>query len=939
MLRLLGPVRVGGTPDAAIDSPRQRLVLAALAVDADRQVPVEVLLDRIWGTEPPPSARRTLHAYIARVRRLLSGMDGVPAAVDGRGGTYLLRLDPERVDLHRFRRLVMQAREPDCPPPRRLELLRDAAVLWHGQPLSGLDGDWVVRMRESWQQERVTATILRADAEIAAGEPAGVLGSLADLAAEYPLNESLAAARMRVLARLGQTAEALRRYEEARARLAEELGIDPGPELRAVHQAVLRGETGSPEPAAAPSGGTAPAAVPPAAASSGVPAQLPRGVPAFAGRRPELGQLEGLLAGVGTAAGLAVVSGPPGVGKTSLAVRWAHRAAAHFPDGQLYADLRGFDPDHPPVEPAGVARRFLAAVGYRTGELPADPDELSAQFRSTMAGRRVLLVLDNAATAEQVRPLLPGSIGCAVVVTSRNELTSLVATDDAVPLRLDPLTEQEARHLLELRLGTDRIMREPAAVSEIISRCGRLPLALGVAAAHARSRPGTPLAVEAEQLGLAGGGLDALDGGDPRSNLRAVFSWSYHALDEAAARLFRLLALNPGPDVAESAAASVAGITPAAVRPLLRSLSRANLLIETIPGRYALHDLLRAYGLELAATLDADRQRAEQRLMEHYARTATEAVRLLDPARPSEPADPLPAEVTVLPPADQPAALAWFTAEDANLRAAIAATHGGTDRQAWQLASAMTTYLDWIGHWHDLVSTQLAILPALDRLGDRPATANAHRDIGRTYAQLGRYPEAATHLGRALESYRDLADPVGQGRCHHSLGWMHQAQGDYRAALDHSERALELFRAAGNRLWQARELDATGWLYLQLGEPAAALDRCTRAIPLLRELGDRHGEAGTLDTLGLAHHRRGEDEEAIGHLDRALRIYHELGDRYSQAQVGLNLGDCHAACGRAELAAQCWRAALDSLRTLDQAGTEHLRNQLTERCRQAQLVE
>jgi len=931
MLRLLGPVRVGGTPDAALDSPRQRLVLAALAVDANRQVPVEVLVDRIWGTKPPPSARRTLHAYIARVRRLLSGMDGVPATVDGHSGAYLLQLDPGRVDLHRFRQLQTQAREADCPPARRAELLRDAIGLWHGQPLSGLAGDWAARMRESWEQERTTAMIRWADAEIEAGEPAVALGSLADLAAEHPLNESLAAALMRTLARVGQTAEALRRYEDARARLADELGIDPGPELRAAHQALLRGEL-------APPGATSTVAPAPDATST-APAQLPRGVPAFAGRQPEMARLSGLLAATGTAAGLAVVSGPPGVGKTSLAVRWAHQVAGQFPDGQLYVDMRGFDPDHPPADRAGMVRRFLAALGSRTAELPADLDALSAQFRSTMAGRRVLLVLDNAASAEQVRPLLPGAAGCAVVVTSRNELTSLVATDDAVPVRLDPLTEQEARHLLELRLGTERIVREPAAVSEIISRCGRLPIALAVAAAHARARPGTPLAVEAEQLGSAGGGLDAFDGGDPRSNLRAVFSWSYRALDDAAARLFCLLALHPGPDAAAAAVASIAGITLAAARPHLTSLVRANLLTETTPGRYALHDLLRAYGTELAAALDTGRRRAEQRLMEHYARTATAAVLLLDPARPGLPADSPPPDVTVVPPTNQPSALAWFAAEDANLQAAIAAARDGTDRQAWQLASAMTTYLDWIGHWHDLVKTQLAILPALDRLRDLPAAANAQRDIGRTYAQLGRYAEAATHLGVAMESYRALADPVGQGRCLHSLGWMHQAQGDYGAALAHSEQALGLFRAAGNLLWQARELDATGWLHLQLGEPEAALDRCRRALPLLRDLGDRHGEAGTLDTLGLAHHRRGDDEEAIGCLDRALRIYTELGDRYSQASVGLNLGDCHAARGRAATASRCWRAALDSLRTLDQAGTESLRTQLTDRCRSAELIE
>jgi tetratricopeptide (TPR) repeat protein len=326
--------------------------------------------------------------------------------------------------------------------------------------------------------------------------------------------------------------------------------------------------------------------------------------------------------------------------------------------------------------------------------------------------------------------------------------------------------------------------------------------------------------------------------------------------------------------------------------------------------------------------------------MEHYARMATAADLLLDPARPGFPLEPLPAQVTVVPPTDQSSARAWFAVEETTLQAAIVmATRGGIDRQAWQLASAMTTYLDWIGRWHDLVTIQLAVLPALDRLRDLPAKANAQRDIGRTYAQLGRYPEAATHLGLALGLYRDLSDPGGQGRCHHSLGWMHQAQGDYQAALAHSEKALALFLDAGDILWQARELDATGWLYLRLGEPAAALERCERALPLLRDLQDRHGEAGTMDTLGLAHHQCGDDDEAIEYLNRALLIYTDLGDRYSQANVGLDLGDCHAARGRNAAALRCWQAALEDLRTLDQAGTESLRTRLVQRCQTAEQVE
>ncbi|WP_034217483.1 AfsR/SARP family transcriptional regulator [Actinoplanes subtropicus] len=924
--RVLGDVEllVGGRR-VDVGHARQRNVLLALLIDINRVVPADQIVERVWAGRPPQRARGALYNYVSRLRRIVA--EGQDASIVRATGGYVLSVDPLAVDLYLFDDLIGRARATQ-DVDAAAGLFAQALELWRGDAFAAVDLPWLNSVRDAAAARRVAAELDRDDLELRRGRHHDLLPRLSAHATLRPLDERLAGQLMLALYRCGRQADALEHYQRTRSHLIGELGIDPGPSLRELHQQIL---AASPVLDVVPHDGRrhAPA----------VPQQLPAPSPSLTGRGEQLARLDAILVpeGTGPEADVVVISGTAGVGKTALAVQWARRVSAAFPDGQLYVNLRGFAPGGDAMDPAAAVRGFLRALGVPEDGVPVSLDAMVGLYRGLLAGKRVLVLLDNARDSEQVRSLLPGMTGCVTVITSRTQLAGLAVTHQARSLPLGLLSPGDARELLIGRLAGERPAPDPEVVTRIVDRCAGLPLALVIVAARAAYQPHLPLALLADELHEAQP-LDALQTGDPVTDARAVFSWSYRALSPDSARLFRLLALHPGPDIGEGAAASLAGISPAAVRPLLASLSRANLLTVTAPGRYGLHDLLRAYGLELVAAFDADRHRAERRLMEHYAGTATAAVRLLDPGRPSPPADPPSAGVTVLPPADQPAALAWFAAEDANLQAAIAATHPGTDRQASQLASAMTTYLDWIGHWHDLVNTQLAILPALDRLADRPATANAHRDIGRTYAQLGRYAEAATHLGRALESYRDLADPVGQGRCHHSLGWMHQAQGDYRTALGHSELALELFRTAGNRLWQARELDAIGWLSLQLGEPDAALDGCGQALPLLRELGDRHGEAGTLDTLGLAHHRRGEHEEAIGHLDRALQIYHELGDRYSQAQVGLNLGDCHAACGRAELASRCWHAALESLRTLDQAGTENLRGRLAERCRDVALT-
>jgi len=655
----------------------------------------------------------------------------------------------------------------------------------------------------------------------------------------------------------------------------------------------------------------------PGPAAGPVPAQLPMAVRGFAGRVAELARLDGLLTGAGPAPSTVVisaVSGAPGVGKTSLALHWAHRVSAQFPDGQLYVNLRGFDPGGSVMEPAEAVRGLLDALAVAAERIPPGLDAQVALYRSTLAGRRLLVVLDNARDAEQVRPLLPGTPGCLVVVTSRDRLTPLVAAQGAYPLALDLLPADEARELLARRLGAERVAAEPAAVDEIITRCGRLPLALGIAAAHATTRPHNPLAAEAAQLRDAAGGLDAFDGGDPTTDARVVFSWSYRALSPGAARLFRLLGLHGGPDIAVPAAASLAGLGPTECRALLVQLVRANLLTEPVPGRYRLHDLLRAYAAELLqdGDPDGDRRAAVRRVLDHYVHTAHAAAMLQNAARPQVTLTTPAPDVTVTPHADHEAARSWFAAEHAVLMGAMgtACAHG-LDRHVWTLAWALTTYLDWHGQWYD-----------------RHGRAHAHRDIGRTYCQLGQYADGRTHLHQALDLYRSVGDPVGEARTLMSLSWMLQAQGHHREALDHIEWAKELFRAAGDQHWFARSLNATGWLYIKLGRHRQAHDRLQQALELAEKMEDRHSQASTWDSLGYVHQHMEEPNKAEHCYQQALRLYRETGYRYGEADTLARLGDTRAALGDHESAHQAWERSLDILQRLDHPEAAAVRRRL-----------
>jgi DNA-binding SARP family transcriptional activator/tetratricopeptide (TPR) repeat protein len=925
-VRLLGPVDVvvDGAPRSLLGL-RRKAVLAVLALNDGSVVSSQRLVDLVWGDAPPSTAVNTLQAHVSQLRHVL----GSKTAIRARPPGYLLDLGDEATDVAVAEKLIGSAMRTS-DPVQRAGHLRAALALWRGRPLADVAGvAWLNEQARRLEQLWLHTTETLVETRLVLGEHAHLIPELERLTRDHPFNEHLHGQLMLALYRAGRQADALDVYRQLRRTLDDELGIDPSQPLRDLEAAVLRQdlELNPSTPRAA----VAPPAAP-------VPAQLPLTVGAFAGRAAELAELDALLPDAGdgesgrpTAVVISALSGTAGIGKTTLAVYWAHRIARHFPDGQLYVNLHGFDATGLIANPIDALRGFLQAFGVPAGRIPPDLDGAAALYRSVLAGKRVLVVLDNARNVDQVRPLLPGAPGCMAIVTSRNQLTPLVAAEGAHPLTLGLLAPEDARDLLGRRLGIERVAREPDAVEEIIARCDRLPLCLGIAASHAAVRPEFSLAVLAARLRDAAGGLDAFQGGDAATDVRVVFSWSYQALNTDAARLFRLLGLHPGPDIAAPAAASLAGLPPPGAQALLTELVQAHLLTEYAPGRYTFHDLLRAYAAERAQGEEttADIRAAMWRVFDHYLYAAHAAVLVLDPARPPIPLDEPQLGVTPHRPGDHDQALAWFAAEHPVLLAAIDRTAtAGFDSWTWKLAWTMTTFFDWSGRWDDLVATQEAGLDALRRLGDRLGQGHAHRDIGRTFAQLGRYDDARLHLDRAVDLYGELGDDAGQARTHHNLGWLWQVQGRYQDALPHSEEALRLFQRAGDRVGQARALNGTGWIHAQLGDHQRSLACCQQALALMRQLGDRHGQAGTWDSIAFAHHHLGAYQPAIKGYEQALTGYHELGDRLSEAAVLIHLGDTQETTGDVESARDTWRRALRIFEDLDQPDAAEARMRL-----------
>jgi len=903
---MLGPLDVvldGRT--VPLTTGRLRTILAVLAMSAGRPVPVKRLAEAVWDERLPASAKGSLQTYVGRLRRIL-GSERISTSPAG----FTLRIPAEAVDTLHFGRLLDRAATADAVAERAL--LTAAVALWRGEPFADVASAELERTEQPRLTERYLGALERlTDLDLAAGHSAELAAPLRELTARFPLRESLWIRLLAVLRRNGRHAEALERYEAIRARLAEELGSEPGAELRAAYAELLAGD----EPVGITTGD--------------VPRQLPADVAGFVGRAGALRVLDALAAerGGGRGSAVAAVIGTAGVGKTSLAVHWAHRAAGHFPDGQLYVNLRGFAPDERVVGPTEAIRGFLDALGVPKDRVPAGLGPRTGLYRSLLADRRVLVLLDNARDAEQVRPLLPGGGRCLTLVTSRSRLTGLVAAEAAVPVGLDVLADDEARELLRARLRTDRSAGPEA--DEVIAWCAGLPLALVIVAARAALRPGPPLTGLAAEL-RATTGLDALDSGEESTSARSVFSWSYRALGDEAARMFRLLGLHPGAEVSPAAAASLAGLLPGRAARALTELTAAHLLTEPAPGRYGRHDLLRGYARELTETHDSpdERDTAVRRLLDHYLHSAFTAMRLLQPQRAGIEIPAHDAYVTLAEPADAAEALAWFTDEHAALTAMVHIAHErGFDDHTVELAWTLRNYLDWQGHWDDWAAVLATALLAAERSERVLAQVSAHRGLARVLMMRGEPDTAYEHLSRALVLSGKLDDPTEAAHTHQSLSVLFDTQDRYADAREHARQALDLFRAVGHRRGIAVSLNSVGWCCAHLGESREALAYCRDALALQTELGAPHGRAGAWDSIGYAHHRLGEYGLATEAFGNAAAFFAEVGDRHGLATALRHLGDSAAAAGD-PLARGHYERALSILDELGHADAEEVRRAL-----------
>ncbi|NUR60535.1 MAG: tetratricopeptide repeat protein [Catenulispora sp.] len=980
-IQVLGPVRAWrADAELALGPPAQRGLFGLLVLADGQPLSRTQLIDALWADEPPSGAANVIQTYVKRLRRLLEPARPARASstlLPTVGSGYRLLPPGDGVDLVSFRRLVDAAAALSADRRRAADLLGRALSLWRGAPLADIPTLAGHPTVVALGRERHAALGGYTDAMIATGAATDALPLLAQDAADHPLDEAAQTRLIRAYHAAGQRDRAFAVYHDTRRRLADELGLDPGPELARAHGALLRvtppaaktagqaepeeaaasrpspapGEAASQPTVAGSVSGSAsvpvPASLPvsvpasgpvavvpvsiPAAVPLPVPAQLPADILGFTGRTAELATLSGLVDAGGTAVAIAVVSGTAGVGKTALAIHWAHRVRDRFPDGQLYVNLRGFDPTERPVTPADALAGFLEALGQPVRRLPSDVDARGALFRSLLADRRMLLVLDNARDAEQVQPLLPSAPACHAVITSRSQLQGLIAMTGASTLSLDLLSPEESRELLAGRLSPERVRAAGPAVDDIAERCAHLPLALAVVAARAALRPRFDLEAIAAQLRGPRDRLDVLHGGDTATDLRAVFSWSFQALDAPARRLFALLALHQGPDISAPAAASLAGLPRRAAERKLAQLSSGHLLTEHAPGRYTFHDLLRAYAVELAGTLDpAERRAAVHRLLDHYLHTAYAAAVTLNPSTPVslELGEPPPG-VVVDPPADAGEAHDWLLTEHQVLLQLVQwAGDAGFDAHAWQLAWALTVFLDRQGSWPERLAVHTAALAAAERLDDTAGQANMHRGLANTYARMGRIEQAHIHLWRALDLLDDLGDRTGQANLRLNLAFVVRSLGDPQRAVEHTETALALYTDLGNKAGQSRALHEIGWQKAISGDYQAALTHCRRALEVLEEVKDRYGQAGAWDSLGYIHHHSGEHQRAITCYRQSLHLLEEINDRPHSGEVLMHLGEAQLAVGDSDAARESWAQALAVLTEIEHPDAGPVREKL-----------
>jgi DNA-binding SARP family transcriptional activator/tetratricopeptide (TPR) repeat protein len=911
--RVLGPVEAWSNGQRlAPGGDMQRTLLALLALRANEVVPADRLMAALWPDGPPASARARLHDQVFALRRGLRR--GGPTAADclvTRPPGYTLQADPDLVDHLRFAALVRSGRRAraDGDAAAAVEHLRTALGLWRGPALGGVDGDGLAGEAQRLEEARLAAVEECVDAELDRGAAKEVIPELTALVTEHPLRERLRGQLMLALYRVGRQAEALDVWHDARRHLRDDLGLDPGPELLALRDRVLRNDESLRLPGdVAGSVGQGDGAVRAelegitrnadgiaALAEPTLPAQLPADVSGFAGRVAELAALDALLPGdAPTAVVISAVSGTAGVGKTALAVHWAHRVRDRFPDGQLYVNLQGYAPD-PPVRPAEALAGFLHGLGVPADRIPADVVTAASMYRTLLADKRVLVLLDNARTAEQVRALLPAGPGCAVLITSRVRLSGLVAREGAHLITLDVLAPADAHALITLLVGRQRAEAEPEAVRKLAGLCGYLPLALRIAAANLVGQRHWTVAGYADRLSRTNpvAALNVVD--EDHAAVQVAFDQSYAALAADARGMFRLLGLVPGADITAPAAAAMAGLPPAAAERALDRLAAAHLVQEHQPGRYACHDLLRWYAAVRAEEEDAEpvRRAAVDRLLDWYLTNVRAAARLLYPERRTVP----PPTGTAVGFTDHQAALAFLDAERANMVGAIrhAAEHGPWP-VAWQLADAIHRYFWDRGHAVDWHASAGAAMSAAKAAGDRPAQTLAELNLGSLHWRQDQHDEAVRHYRAAYRLARrtDRVDLAAAALgC---LGAVYRKAGRPREAVRPLTRALQLNRQAGRE--EPNNIGRLGSIYWELGRLAEAVECNTRAAAMYEAMGSRGGQAIGLANVGETHYLLGQPERAFELLDRALTLYREVGNRGGEAEALCGLARLHSDADR-----------------------------------------